>query len=265
MATIPAGEFTMGRTRETPDDKTNMRPMILRDDRPAHKVLPGRASSIDTHEVTQARIRGLRQGDRPPCRRITGSAASSRKARSNSRSTTSIGKMRTRTANGPASVCRRKPNGRKPRAEDWKRKTIRMGDKITPADARFNMSDGPGPVGKFKPNAFGLFDMAGNVSEWVNDWFDAQLLRNQPRKEPDRPGNRQIQNGSRRRMVRRSATCDGVLPQLGSSEPNHAEYRLPLRQIATSLIYTDLPPLALKTSSRGLRCRVTVTYVDDYL
>src|SRR5687768_18248295 len=53
MASIPAGEFTMGRTREVPDDKTNMRPMILRDDRPAHKVELD-AFDIDTHEVSHA-------------------------------------------------------------------------------------------------------------------------------------------------------------------------------------------------------------------
>jgi sulfatase modifying factor 1 len=46
------------------------------------------------------------------------------------------------------------------------------------------------PVGSFPPNAFGLHDMAGNVSEWIQDWMGVEKNYYLISPEKDPPGPR---------------------------------------------------------------------------
>jgi len=71
---------------------------------------------------------------------------------------------------------------------------------------------GPSPVGRFPANHKGLFDMGGNVSEWVNDWYTVKgnsvLANDGALKDPLGP------KVSEFHVVRGASWAKGHLPQL---------------------------------------------------
>jgi formylglycine-generating enzyme required for sulfatase activity len=94
----------------------------------------------------------------------------------------------------------------------------------------FNWDDGyvfTAPVGKFRPNAFGIYDMLGNAWEWCSDWYDTDYYASGNSTDPQGPGLGTL------RVVRGGSWGNG--PQFCRSafrdwaEPSRRSYRIGLR------------------------------------
>ena len=68
---------------------------------------------------------------------------------------------------------------------------------------------GPEPVGRCKPNAFGLYDICENVHEWCSDWYAADYYRRSPERNPVGPpeGKRRSSRGGSWRHHIKIARC----------------------------------------------------------
>ena len=78
------------------------------------------------------------------------------------------------------------------------------GDLLSSNDANFNgnfpygdAAKGPyvgntTSVGSYRPNAFGLYDMHGNVCQWCQDWSDMDYYGNSPTDDPQGPAARHV-------------------------------------------------------------------------
>jgi uncharacterized protein (TIGR02996 family) len=73
------------------------------------------------------------------------------------------------------------------------------------------------PVGSYPPNAWGLYDMHGNVDEWCAEWLDPDYYRASPRQNPTGPREgdfRVVRGGGWNSIARecRAARREGCVP-----------------------------------------------------
>jgi formylglycine-generating enzyme required for sulfatase activity len=191
MVSIPAGEFTMGSQDGDPDE------------RPAHKVHVD-AFSMDVYEVTVRQYAEFLQstGIRSPSDWQTMNQPAYQK-------------RPVANVDWADAVAYCKWVGKRlPTEAEWEKAARGTDGRLfpwgneapTPLHANYgktgsNNHEALAPVGTLEEgkSPYGIYDMAGNVWEWVSDWYDNDYYKNSPSQNPTGPptgGYKVIRGGS---------------------------------------------------------------------
>ncbi len=189
---IPAGSFEMGCTAGDGECSS--------DERPSHRVTISRAISIAETETT------VGQYEKYVSATGAGRPSSPTFAQGEDHPVVNV------SWNEAEAFCRW-AGGRLPTEAEWEyaarggREGNRypLGIAISHDEANYSGTGGrdswanTSPVKSFAANGFGLYDMAGNVWEWVGDWYDEGYYGRSPTTDPSGPstgGRRVLRGGS---------------------------------------------------------------------
>jgi formylglycine-generating enzyme len=114
-------------------------------------------------------------------------------------------------------------------------------DQNPSARGGLKLKDSASPVGSFQPNKYGIYDISGNVWEWVADWYsfyytDGEVLRN-----PIGPPN------GRMKIRRGGSWSDTVI----SMRSGYRDWSYPFSRSFNDIGFRCV--LNLKNSSKGLK------------
>jgi formylglycine-generating enzyme required for sulfatase activity len=191
MVLVPAGEFTMGSPTGDPDE------------RPPHQVYLD-SFLIDIYEVTVGQYAAFLQAkgiDPPSDWKTMNQPAHQKRPVANVDST-------------DASAFCKWAGKRLPTDAEWEKAARGTDGRVypwgndapTPLHANFGKPEWNNhgvlaPVGSFETgkSPYGIYDMAGNVWEWVSDWYDYNYYKTSPSQNPTGPstgGTKVIRGGS---------------------------------------------------------------------
>jgi formylglycine-generating enzyme required for sulfatase activity len=210
MVAVPAGDYWMGRTRLWLMDEIGWQIRDRQDDRPVHRVSLA-AFSIDRHEVTS--------GDYAAYVKATGATPPYHWGAAAPAGVKSPLPVYNVSWHDAVAYCAWR-GARLPTEAEWERAArggvadldYPWGNEYESEDAQpapapeaapqpgsgparaprvkhahSSSASGPRPVGSFEPNGFGLYDMSGNIWEWVSDWYDLYYYGISPIENPRGP------------------------------------------------------------------------------
>jgi len=188
MVFIPAGEFIMGSV----DEEVNA------DEKPSHKVFVD-SFYIDRHEVTNSQYQKFILATGHPAPFVDTPWAEPYNWKGTAYPEGKGNHPVVLISWDDAEAYARWARKRLPTEAEWEKvmrgnlvsKKYPWGDQMEMSHANFDKGslreNALQPVESYQPGGYGLYDMAGNVWEWCQDWYDERYYKTSPAKNPPGP------------------------------------------------------------------------------